>query len=77
MTLYHVTSYKKLQRYMEHGCIFPPVRAWKSIDAAERFSKQTGRRVVVRLKSDDTFRTLEGHRGEALVSGNVYRLEDV
>ena len=75
--IYHVTSFKKLQSYMQHGAILPPVRAWRNIDAAQRFSAQTGRRIILRLKEDDTFRQLEGHRGEALVSDNIYRLEDM
>ncbi len=77
MMLYHVTSVKKLEKYLASGHIKAPVRAWKSIAAAERFSKQTGRRVILRLKSDETFTQYEGHRGEAVVSDKNYVLRDI
>ena len=43
MVVYHVTTPKKLDKYRAAGYIRQPVRAWISIEAAERFSKQTGR----------------------------------
>ena len=50
------------------GCVRPPVRAWRSILSAERFSKQTGRRIILRLTlPDEGVRVLAGHRGEAVV----------
>lgn len=73
---WHVTSAKKLARYLSAGAILPPVRAWTNVGAAERFSKQTGRRIVLRLKLDASFTQLEGHCGEARVSMNPYRLRD-
>ena len=75
--IYHVTSYKKLQSYMQRGNILPPVRAWTSIEAAQRFSAQTGRRIILRLKKDETFRALDGHKGEAVVSESIYKLRDI
>lgn len=51
MIVWHVTTAKKLKRYKDSGGILPPVRAWDSLPAAERFSKQTGRKVILRLKS--------------------------
>jgi hypothetical protein len=73
--LYHVTTKKKLAKYLQHGYIQPPVRAWKFIASAERFSKQTGRRLIIRLVKDKTFVPFEGHRGEALISFNPYNLK--
>lgn len=66
MTVWHVTTIKKLHRYIARGCILPPVRAWEKIESAERFSKQTGRRIILRLKFPGSARRLWGHRGEAV-----------
>lgn len=72
MVVYHVTTLKKLHRYIARGSIKGPVRAWKKIESAERFSKQTGRRLIIRLKFPETAKQLFGHRGEA-----VYLDEDL
>ena len=34
MIVYHVCSYKKLQKYIKTGYIKPPVRAWENINQA-------------------------------------------
>ena len=44
MIVYHVTSLKKLNKYIESGMILPPVRAWEDIEQAERMSISTGRK---------------------------------
>lgn len=44
MTVYHVTTLKKLNKYLSTGYIKPPVRAWENIEQAERMSKSTGRK---------------------------------
>ena len=75
--IYHVTSFKKLQAYMQNGNIRRPVRAWTSIEAAQRVSAQTGRRIILRLKKDETFRPLEGHKCKAVVSESIYKLRDM
>ena len=49
MIVWHVTTAKKLNRYRASGGILPPVRAWESLPSAERFSKQTGRKVIRRI----------------------------
>jgi len=36
MIVYHATSLKKLNRYAHTRYIYPPVRAWKAIEQAER-----------------------------------------
>ena len=77
MIVWHVTTFKKLQRYRKSGGILPPVRAWKTIDEAVRFSKQTGRKVILRLKFPEHARTLEGHTGMALVLDEKYTLTSV
>lgn len=77
MVVWHVTTAKKLLRYKDSGGILPPVRAWESLEAAERFSKQTGRKVILRLKFPHTAAKLEGHRGQAYVLHEKYRLTSV
>lgn len=67
MKCYHVTTIKKLDRYRQLGWIKPPIRAWITINAAERFSLQTGRRIILRLDIE-TYEKLDGHRGEAIIS---------
>ena len=67
MIVYHVTSYAKLTKYIKAGQINPPVRAWESIEEAERFSLSTGRRVILRLRFPNNAERLEGHRGKAFV----------
>lgn len=74
--LYHVSSFKKVLRYKTEGCIKPPVRAWTSIEAALNFSKQTGRRVILRLKNNKTFVPFEGHKGNAVISREPYCIKD-
>ena len=67
MVVYHVTSARKLDRYRKTGAIRPPVRAWESIEDAERFSLSTGRRVILRLRFPDNAPKLEGYFGRARV----------
>jgi len=73
MVVYHVTSYKKFMKYMRSGVISPPVRAWIDIKEAERFSKQTGRCIIIRLKFPDKLvKRLEGHGGKAVYIDQPY-----
>lgn len=50
MVVYHCCSLKKLNKYLKTGGIIPPVRAWENIQQAERMSKSTGRKIILRLK---------------------------
>jgi len=77
MVVYHVTTRKKLAKFLAVGYILPPVRAWKSILSAERFSKQTSRRIILRLKFPADAPTLAGHRGEAVVLDEKFYLKDM
>ncbi len=70
--VFHVTTAKKLGKYLACGHIKAPVRAWKSMEAAVRFSNQTGRRIILRLKVPAGSETLEGHRGEAVILDKSY-----
>jgi len=77
MIVYHVCSCKKLQRYLQGGCILPPVRAWENIEQAERFSKNTGRKIILRLKFPNNADKLEGHFNEARVLPYKYKLDSM
>lgn len=78
MIVYHVTTLKKLMKYLQNGGIKPPVRGWLNINYAERFSKQTGRRIILRLKFPDNLENVEkviGHKGMAVFYTKWYNLE--
>lgn len=75
MVVYHVTTAKKLSRYLKTGCILPPVRAWIDIKEAERFSKQTGRKIILRLKFDPKeVLPYPGHKGKAVYINRPYKM---
>ena len=78
MIAYHVTSIKKFLKYLRTGGILPPVRVWNSIFEAERFSKQTGRAIILRLKlPDDRVKRLDGHRNHAYVYGSTVSFSQI
>ena len=75
MIVWHVTTLKKANRYAATGYIMPPVRAWENLRQAERFSKSTARRVILRLKFPDKAQKLPGHFGEARVMDTKIKFE--
>jgi len=75
MIVYHVCSAKKLKKYLENGYILPPVRAWENIQQAERFSKSTGRKIILRLKFPKNAEKLQGHFNQARVLKEKYKIE--
>lgn len=77
MIVYHVCGATKLMRYKRFGFIKGPVRAWSTIQEAERFSKQTGRPIILRLKFPDDAPVLEGHRGMARYINESYPVGDI
>ena len=77
MTVYHVTSLKKLHKYLKTGAILPPVRAWENIEQAERMSKSIGRKIILRLKFPDNAQKLEGHFNQARVLHKPYVLDSM
>lgn len=77
MIVYHVTSLKKLNKYIESGMILPPVRAWEDIEQAERMSISTGRKIILRLRFPDNAEKLEGHFNQARVLYEPYILESL
>jgi hypothetical protein len=76
MIVYHVTTFNKLQKYKKSGKISPPVRAWESIEQAERMSLSTSRRIILRLKFPDNAPKLEGHFNQARVLNQAYKFEN-
>ena len=77
MTVYHVTTLKKLNKYLKTGCIKPPVRAWENIEQAERMSKSTGRKIILRLKFPDNADKCEGHFNQARILYEPYILDSI
>lgn len=77
MIVYHVTTLKKLNKYLTTGYIKPPVRAWENIEQAERMSKSTGRKIILRLKFPDNAPKYEGHFNQARVLYEPYVLDSM
>ena len=74
MIVYHVTSLKKLNKYLKSGQIEPPVRAQENIEQAERMSLSTRRRIILRLKFPDNAEKLSGHFNQSRILNNSYKL---
>lgn len=77
MVVYHVTTLKKLNKYLRSGCILPPGRAWETIEQAERMSKSTGRKIILRLKFPDSADKLDRHFNQARVLHTPYKIEAI
>ncbi len=77
MIVYHVCSISKLDHYRQLGKIKAPVRAWVDINEAVRFSCQTGRPIILRLRFPDTAKVLEGHKGLARVLDTDYNISNI
>jgi len=78
MVVYHVCTSNKLRKYAQSGgFIHPPVRAWENIAQAERFSKSTGRKIILRLKFPAGASKLPGHFNEARVLNQKYKLDSI
>lgn len=75
MIVFHCTTLKKLNKYLETGFILPPVRAWENIEQAQRMSISTGRRVILRLKFPNDAPKLEGHFNQARVLDYKYEFK--
>jgi len=77
MIVYHCIGAVKLRKALWNGYILPPVRAWKTVQEAERFSKQTGRAIILRLKFPEDAKQLGGHKGKAVYIDSVYSLKQI
>lgn len=77
MIVWHCTTAKKLRKYQARGSIKAPVRAWETIEQAERMSKSTGRRIIIRLRFPNDAPKLDGHFGLARVLDYDLKISDI
>lgn len=77
MVLFHVCDLKLLNKYLQSGHIENPVRAWRSLEGAVRFSKQTERRIILRLTGKKRWRPLGGHQDQAMILDEPYPVNEV
>jgi len=52
---YHVTTPKKLARYVASRAIFPPVRFWQFLPSARAWALRTGRTVILRIDVETAY----------------------
>lgn len=50
MTGYHVTTPRKVERYIASGCILPPVRFWLYEGSATAWAARVKRSVLLRIE---------------------------
>jgi hypothetical protein len=74
MIVYHVIGITDFLTCLNQGYLPAPVRAWENVTEAERFSKQTGRALILRLKFPEEAEKLFGHKNMARVLYNHYPL---
>lgn len=74
MIVYHVIGITDFLNCLKWGYLPAPVRAWETIEEAERFSKQTGRAMILRLKFPVDAPKLAGHKNKARVLSQHYPL---
>lgn len=74
MIVYHCTSFRKINKYLQSGQINPPVRAWENLAQAERYSISTHNKIILRLKFPDQADKLKGHFKEARVLNYPYKI---
>ena len=67
MTLYHVTTPKKAQRYKETGAILAPVRGFTTLQGAMAWAIKTGRTVIYKVDGEPAYKLPDHHNkfGEA------------
>ncbi len=77
MIVWHVCSLKKLKLYEKTGKITPPVRAWETIEEAQRMSISTGRHIILRLKFPKNSSKLDGHFNKARVLNTSLNIKNI
>lgn len=79
MNGYHVTTTKRLQRYLETGAILPPVRFWRFLSSAEAWAKKTGRNTILRIADVKEAYPLPDHhpRGHAWWTPEIVRAWEI
>lgn len=46
---YHVTTNRKLEKYLQSKCILPPVRFWPNEYTAEKWRKRVNRDIILEI----------------------------
>jgi hypothetical protein len=77
MIVWHVTTAKKLAKYLKSGYIAPPVRAWENIEQAQRMSISTGRKIILRLRFPSNAPKLDGHFNAARITQTAVRIDNI
>ena len=75
MRVFHVTTRKKVARYVETGAILPPVRYWKCEFWARRWARKTGRGLILCFEEPTRSYPLPT-KGPASWSPDLVRLEE-
>jgi hypothetical protein len=75
MTGYHVTTKKKIARYVSTGAILPPVRFFPNILTAQRWQERTGRDAILEIECERSY-PLPDHR-PARFTGEIIRRWEV
>lgn len=52
---YHVTTPRKLARYVASRAIFPPVRFWQYLPSAKAWALRTGRTIILRIDVETAY----------------------
>ena len=75
---YHVTTPKKLARYVSTGAILPPVRFWRYEASAREWARRTGRTIVLCIEVSEVY-PLPDHKpaGHAWWTPEMVRRWDV
>lgn len=60
-TLYHVTTPKKLARYVASGRIIAPVRGFTTVAAAQEWARRTGRSIILEVCGTDCNKLPDHH----------------
>ncbi len=74
MTGYHVTTNKKIARYVSTGAILPPVRFFPNIITARRWQKRTGRDAILEIEYERSH-PLPDHRPARFTDEVIRRWE--
>ena len=77
MVGFHCTTKRKLLRYIQTGCILPPVRFWSNIHSAKAWMQRVKRDTLLKIEvSDDKSYPLPDHkpRGTAYWADEMVRV---
>jgi len=61
MILYHATTPRKIERYLNTRAILAPVRGFDTLEAAEFWGRKTLRSKIVKFESDRVYKLPDHH----------------